>query len=214
MQQWQVTNGLAPRLRLALLFVRQARLQESAGLELYLQSELAEAASGLSAESMRNLEFNRRLSSCFKTDPTKTRPSSEKLWRRIRRGDPFPRIMPLLDLINLLSLKWQILYGVYDLAKLSPPLQAALGRENDSYLSVGNAEISLQGRITLRDSHGPFGNPTCDSRRCAVGEHSSDFLIALYGWEELEEFPGYTEATEREVQRFFACQEITIWQEN
>ena len=33
-------------------------------------------------------------------DPTKRRPSSEALLRRVRRGDPFPRINSLVDVCN------------------------------------------------------------------------------------------------------------------
>src|SRR6516165_9628010 len=37
-------------------------------------------------------------------DPTKTRPSSEALLRRVRKGDALPRINSLVDVINWCSL--------------------------------------------------------------------------------------------------------------
>jgi DNA/RNA-binding domain of Phe-tRNA-synthetase-like protein len=47
-------------------------------------------------------------------DPTKTRPSSEALLRRVRRGDELPRINSLVDVVNWCSLESQLPFGLYD----------------------------------------------------------------------------------------------------
>ena len=60
-------------------------------------------------------------------DPTKTRPSNEALLRRVRRGDPFPRVNALVDAVNLCSLELQLPYGVYDRAALAGPIALRLG---------------------------------------------------------------------------------------
>ena len=52
---------------------------------------------------------SRKLYRNFGIDPTKNRPSSEALWRRIKREMEFPRINPVVDLTNFLSLKFQTL---------------------------------------------------------------------------------------------------------
>ena len=49
-------------------------------------------------------------------DPTKTRPSSEALLRRVRKGDTLPRINSLVDVCNWCSLEFQLPYGLYDAA--------------------------------------------------------------------------------------------------
>ena len=46
-------------------------------------------------------------------DPTKTRPSSEALLRRVTRGDGIPRINSLVDICNWCSLGFQLPYGLY-----------------------------------------------------------------------------------------------------
>ena len=51
-------------------------------------------------------------------DPTKTRPSSEALLRRVRKGDPLPRINSLVDICNWCSFEFQLPYGLYDAAKI------------------------------------------------------------------------------------------------
>jgi hypothetical protein len=51
-------------------------------------------------------------------DPTRNRPSSEALLRRVRRGDPLPRINTMVDVCNWCSLEFQLPYGLYDLARI------------------------------------------------------------------------------------------------
>ena len=51
-------------------------------------------------------------------DPTKTRPSSEALLRRVRRGDTLPRVNTIVDLCNWCSVETQLAFGVYDRDRL------------------------------------------------------------------------------------------------
>ncbi|MGH9219167.1 MAG: phenylalanine--tRNA ligase beta subunit-related protein, partial [Vicinamibacterales bacterium] len=40
-------------------------------------------------------------------DPTKTRPSNEALLRRVRKGQPLPRVNAVVDVINWCSVEFQ-----------------------------------------------------------------------------------------------------------
>src|SRR5687767_13077553 len=51
-------------------------------------------------------------------DPTRTRPSSEALLRRVRRGDTLPRINSMVDVCNWCSLEFQLPYGLYDASRI------------------------------------------------------------------------------------------------
>src|SRR5688572_13856449 len=64
-------------------------------------------------------------------DPTKTRPSSEALLRRVRKGDPLPRINSLVDVCNWCSLEFQLPYGLYDFAHIVGDIELRLGREGE-----------------------------------------------------------------------------------
>src|SRR5262252_5432906 len=64
-------------------------------------------------------------------DPTKTRPSSEALLRRVRRGDPLPRINSMVDVCNWCSLEFQLPYGLYDAANVEGDIELRLGREGE-----------------------------------------------------------------------------------
>ena len=60
-------------------------------------------------------------------DPTKTRPSSEALLRRVRKGDPLPRINSLVDVCNWCSVEFQLPYGLYDAAHVEGDITLRLG---------------------------------------------------------------------------------------
>ena len=102
-------------------------------------------------------------------DPTKTRPSSEALLRRVRKGDELPRINSLVDIINWCSLETQLPYGLYDLDQIRGAVDAAAraGRARSTRASA-RTTVHVAGRLTLADDDGPFGNPTSDSARTMV----------------------------------------------
>ena len=113
-------------------------------------------------------------------DPTKTRPSNEALLRRVRRGDPFPRVNSLVDAVNLSSLQCQLPYGVYDCASLTGAITLRLGRDRESYDGIRKDTVHVAGRVTVADDAGPFGNPTSDSTRAMVTTATRDALIVIY----------------------------------
>lgn len=113
-------------------------------------------------------------------DPTKTRPSSEALLRRVRKGDTIPRINSLVDIVNWCSLEFQLPYGLYDFAKISGPVTMRLGREGESYAGIRKDDVNVGGRITVADSTGPFGNPSSDSARTMVTPATTEALVIVY----------------------------------
>jgi DNA/RNA-binding domain of Phe-tRNA-synthetase-like protein len=113
-------------------------------------------------------------------DPTKTRPSSEALLRRVRRGDPFPRVNALVDAVNLCSLEVQLPYGVYDRAALSGSIALRLGRDGEAYDGIRKDTVHVAGRLTVADDRGPFGNPTSDSARAMITTSTTDALVVVY----------------------------------
>lgn len=113
-------------------------------------------------------------------DPTKVRPSSEALLRRVLKGQPLYQVNLLVDTINLCSLEFQLSYGVYDWETLVPPLEARLGRPGESYEGIRKGPVHLGGRICLADENGPFGNPTSDSARASISEKTREALVVIF----------------------------------
>ena len=113
-------------------------------------------------------------------DPTKTRPSSEALLRRVRKGEHLPRINALVDICNWCSLEFQLPYGLYDLSAIEPPIDLRLGMDGEEYEGIRKDVVHVAGRMTLADARGPFGNPTSDSARSMVTPSTVSALCTIF----------------------------------
>jgi DNA/RNA-binding domain of Phe-tRNA-synthetase-like protein len=113
------------------------------------------------------------------TDPTRYRPSSEALLRRILKGDDLPAIHPLVDLNNLLSLSLIVPCCVVDPRRVEPPFAFRRGREGESMESM-RGPFGLQDRPLLADAQGPFGTPITDSERVMVRENTGEVWLVTY----------------------------------
>ena len=113
-------------------------------------------------------------------DPTKTRPSSEALLRRVRRGDGLPRINGLVDVVNWCSLESQLPFGLYDADRVDGAVVLRLGRDGEEYAGIRKDVVHVAGRLTLADARGPFGNPTSDSARTMVTPATTRALVVVF----------------------------------
>lgn len=105
----------------------------------------------------------------FGIDPTRVRPSSEALLRRLKKGEPLPRINSLVDVANALSVQLQVPVGLYDLGKVrGDELVVRLGAEGESYTGIGKERVNVANRICVADAEGPCGNPSSDSARTMI----------------------------------------------
>jgi DNA/RNA-binding domain of Phe-tRNA-synthetase-like protein len=113
-------------------------------------------------------------------DPTKTRPSSEALLRRVVQGKGLPRVNLAVDVCNLCSLEHQLPLGLYDRAYVKGTVQARAGREGEGYPGIRKQRVNLAGRLLLADDGGPFGAPTSDSERTSVTAATTRLLVVLF----------------------------------
>jgi DNA/RNA-binding domain of Phe-tRNA-synthetase-like protein len=113
-------------------------------------------------------------------DPTKTRPSSEALLRRVRRGEPLPRVNTLVDVINWCSLESQLPFGLYDRDRIEGALEVRLGRAAEEYAGIRRDTIHVAGRLVVADRSGPFGNPTADSARTMITLDATRALVVIF----------------------------------
>lgn len=105
----------------------------------------------------------------FGLDPTKVRPSSEALLRRLRKGEPMPRVNSLVDVANAMSIQLQVPVGLYDLDKaMGDALTIRLGRDGESYSGIRKDVVNVAGRLCVADAKGPCGNPSSDSERTMI----------------------------------------------
>jgi DNA/RNA-binding domain of Phe-tRNA-synthetase-like protein len=142
-------------------------------------------------------------------DPTKTRPSSEALLRRVRKGDTLPRINSMVDVCNWCSFEFQLPYGLYDAAKIDGDVELRLGRGGESYAGIRKDAVHVEGRITLADRSGPFGNPTSDSARTMVTTATTGALLVVFAPSDFDErqLARVLETTSTRMSEFTGCRE-------
>lgn len=115
-------------------------------------------------------------------DPSRYRGSAEALLRRVAQGKGLYRVNTLVDLNNLLSLETGDPLGCYDRDRLEPPLRLRAGRAGEGYPGIGKGEINIADLPVLADRQGPFGSPTSDSRRAAVGAETRHILLVVFAF--------------------------------
>ncbi len=183
--QVQLSEALQDIVRLGLVTFNSLNVHSDEYPELNL------AIDGLAGEIKRSLgdrppsslsivERTRRLYHHIGLDPTKQRPSSEKLLRRVLKDKPLPRINSFVDAMNLISLKLQFPLGLYDWDRLALPVLVRIGTPNEEYVGISQNTINTSGKLILVDGEGPFGNPTQDSHRTRIAERTVRALVVLF----------------------------------
>jgi DNA/RNA-binding domain of Phe-tRNA-synthetase-like protein len=175
---------LGPRLRLGIVWADPVAPAASGsaldGEMVALAGSLRARYAGRSPSEIEPLAPARELYKSFGIDPTRTRPSSEALLRRVLKDKPLPRILNAVDLCNLCSLRFLLPLGLYDAGKIRGPVQLRRGRPGESYRGIRKDEVHLEGRPVLADRDGAFGNPTSDSLRTSVGAETTALWMVIF----------------------------------
>lgn len=175
---------MAGRVRLGFSALDGVRVRESdpalaAEVDAYCAELRAKYGEGKSAE-VPGASDVRALYKALGLDPTKYRPSNEALLRRALKGEPLYRINTLVDALNLASLRFQLPFGLYDLARVEPPVVLRKGLPGETYEGIRKGPVNVEGRPVLVDARGPFGNPTSDSSRTMITLECTSALIVMY----------------------------------
>jgi DNA/RNA-binding domain of Phe-tRNA-synthetase-like protein len=164
--------------------VRAAVRTEPGSEALWAEMQAAAAAAAadpaeLSARApiAATRELYRRLGK----DPSRYRGSPEALLRRSRAGKELYRIHNVVDVINLVSLRTLLPIGLYDAAKLQPPVVLRRGKAGEAYDGIGKEQLNLEALPVLADAAGPFGTPTSDSRRTSVTTDTAEVIAVVFG---------------------------------
>jgi DNA/RNA-binding domain of Phe-tRNA-synthetase-like protein len=117
-------------------------------LESFKKQVFDEAAKKWNIEDLKDKEVFRAYRDFFwkvKVDPTKTRPASEALLRRILRGNPLPTINTLVDAYNLASVSTSIPFGAFDTDKMRGTLIMREARPGEEFLGIGMEKPAVLG---------------------------------------------------------------------
>lgn len=176
---------LETKLRMGALVQQDILFSEARGEALTkaiaeTEHEMRSSYGGLTPSQIPGLKPARKLYRSIGVDPTRTRPASEALVRRVIKGGSIPKISQPVDAANLVSLRSMTPIGLYDLDLIRNRPEVRLGRPGESFQRIGKGTLNLEGRIGLFDSEGGFGNPTGDSRRTCVNGNTKNILFTAF----------------------------------
>jgi DNA/RNA-binding domain of Phe-tRNA-synthetase-like protein len=173
---------VAPRLCAGVLVAQDATVrQEQAVWErtALLGQRLREIHGRRKPAQIAGLQEARALYNAFGMEPTRHRPSSEALLRRVLQGKDLYHINNVVDCGNLASLSFLLPIGLYDFDRIAGDVELRIGADGAQYPGIRKAPVHVGGRLTLVDDRGPFGSPTSDSARTAVDEATRRLLAVV-----------------------------------
>lgn len=114
----------------------------------------ARLAAGTEAD-LPEIQAWRRTFSTMGLKPTRYRCASESLLRRFRKEGALPRIHPLVDLCNAVSLAFAIPVAALDVARISGHLEVRHAAGEENYLTLsGEPENPEPGEVSFVDAAG------------------------------------------------------------
>ncbi len=141
-----------------------------------------------SIKQMPSIQATRVAYKACGKDPSRYRPSSEALCRRILRGIPLYQIDTLVDLINLVSIRSGYSIGGFDADKIQgDSLVLGIGKAGEPYEGIGRGELNIEGLPVYRDRIGGIGTPTSDHERTKMGLETTHLLAIINGYDGCEE---------------------------
>lgn len=184
----EVSPGLSERvpfLRLgALLFAGVNGGPAPAELTALMEATAASTAHGMTTEEISGLQAVagwRKTMKALGHDPTRYRVSSERLLRRVLKGEPLPSVNTLVDVNNVWSVATALPAGLYDADKLAgKQLSFGLGEAGEPYLTLAGSDLGVESKPVLRDGAGPCGSPLTDSARTMTDEQTRRCLFIIY----------------------------------
>ena len=141
----------------------------------------------LTTESLKELtsiSATRRVYRAFGKDPSRYRPASEALIRRVLQGKELYQRDTLVDLVNLASIAYGYSIGGFDADKfVGDTLTLGIGREGEPYEGIGRGMINIQGLPVYRDALGGVGTPTSDNERTKMSLGTRHLLVLINGYD-------------------------------
>lgn len=141
----------------------------------------------LTTESLKeitSIAATRRIYKACGKDPSRYRPASEALIRRVLQGKELYQLNTLVDLVNLASIAFGYSIGGFDAEKFEgDTLTLGIGREGEPYEGIGRGILNIQGLPVYRDTKGGVGTPTSDNERTKISEDTSHLVVLINGYD-------------------------------
>ncbi|MDD4534844.1 MAG: phenylalanine--tRNA ligase beta subunit-related protein [Prevotella sp.] len=141
----------------------------------------------LTTESLKQVSgiaATRRVYRICGKDPSRYRPASEALIRRLLLGKSLYQVNTLVDLINLASIAFGYSIGGFDANQfVGDTLTLGVGRKDEPYEGISRGIINIEGLPVYRDAIGGVGTPTSDHERTKILPTTSYLVVLINGYD-------------------------------
>ena len=158
----------------------EALWQEIQALEQKFRMELTPD----SLKEIPSIAATRRVYKACGKDPSRYRPASEALIRRMLQGKELYQKDTLVDLVNLASIAYGYSIGGFDADRfVGDTLMLGIGREGEPYEGIGRGLINIHGLPVYRDAEGGVGTPTSDNERTKMTLDTRHLVVLINGYD-------------------------------
>lgn len=180
-------KSVCPKFVGAMLVADVVNTSHSEGLWAEINEACKNCKATLTTETLKEIPgiaATRRVYRVCGKDPSRYRPASEALIRRILQGKTLYQIDTLVDLINLASIFFGYSIGAFDADKfVGDTLTLGIGREGEPYEGIGRGMINIAGLPIYRDTQGGVGTPTSDNERTKIDINTRHLLVLINGYD-------------------------------
>lgn len=170
-----------PELVPGVLFVKGISTAPSVDAAVLRHCAIATSRLAGKAESdLPEIQAWRRTFSKMGLKPTQYRSASEALLRRFRKEGNLPRIHPLIDLCNAISLAFAVPIAVFDASKIATRVEVRYATGKETYLAFsGDEEHPDEGEVIFADDDGQAHARRWTNRQSATSAIRADTAQAL-----------------------------------
>ncbi len=137
-----------------------------------------------SLKEMTSISATRQVYKACGKDPSRYRPASEALIRRVLQGKELYQRDTLVDLVNLASIAFGYSIGGFDADKFAgDTLTLGVGRGGEPYEGIGRGIINIHGLPVYRDAEGGVGTPTSDHERTKMTIDTTHLVVLINGYD-------------------------------
>ena len=141
----------------------------------------------LTTESLKEISgiaATRKVYRACGKDPSRNRPASEALIRRMLQGKKLYQRDTLVDLVNLASIAYGYSIGGFDADKFEgDTLTLGVGKADEPYEGIGRGIINIEGLPVYRDKIGGVGTPTSDNERTKMTIDTTHLVVLINGYD-------------------------------
>ena len=148
------------------------------------QAQLRQTLDTESLKQQPSIAATRQVYKTLGKDPSRYRPASESLIRRLLQGKNLYQANILVDLINLASIVHGYSIGGFDASKIAgSALRLGVGKADEPYEGIGRGRLNIEGLPVYRDELGGIGTPTSDNERTKLTLETSQLLVLINGYD-------------------------------